>query len=179
MTVYPGQQASPPRKTLLWGAIACFVAGLALTGLFVVRTVHGIPQEPQWADSGEIHLDSVGLTVYSSIPVLRAPCDVRNADGIVLELRPPDTAERLTVGDSTWFVVARTLDHVPAGDYTANCDDPKTDAVYAIGPRATDTDFAYSVLMAITSLLTGTTLAIIFGILYFTRRRQWLRTASR
>lgn len=172
MTVYPGQQPSRPRRTLLWAAIACFVAGLALTGLFVNRAIQGQPQEPQWADSGEIHLDTVGLTVYSSIPVLRAPCDVRGDDGVVLELRPPESAESLTVGDDTWFVVARSITHVPAGDYTANCTDDKTDAVYAIGPRATETGFAYSVLAAITSFLVGTALAIVFGILYFTRSKR-------
>ncbi|MEV6413163.1 hypothetical protein [Kribbella sp. NPDC051718] len=171
MTVYPGQPAGPQRKTLLWLAIGCFVAGLALTGLFVNRVVHTLPQEPQWADSGTVHLDQVGLTVYSSIPVLRAPCDVRDSNGTVLELVPPAQAETFTVDDDTWYVVARSRDRVPPGDYIATCTDKETSAVYALGPRSTPTGFAYAVLGAITSFLVGTLLAIVFLILFFLRRR--------
>jgi hypothetical protein len=172
MTVYPGQPVAPPRKTLLWLAIACFVAGLALTGLFVNRVFHTLPQEPQWADSGTIHLDSVGLTVYSSIPVLRAPCDVRDDNGAVLDLVPPAQAETLTIDGDTWYVVARSRDGVPPGDFIATCTDKDTSAVYALGPRSTPTGFAYAVLAAITSFLVGAVLAIVFLILYFLRRRR-------
>jgi hypothetical protein len=177
MTVYPGQAAGPSPKTLLWLAIACFVGGLALTGLFVNRVVHTLPQEPQWADSGPIHLDSVGLTVYSSIPVLRAPCDVRDENGAVLELIPPEQAETLTVDSDTWYVVARSRDRVPPGDYIATCTDKETSAVYALGSRSTPTGFAYAVLAAITSFVVGTVLAVIFLILYFLRRRSRPPTA--
>jgi hypothetical protein len=177
MTVYPGQAAGPSRKTLLRLAIACFVAGLALTGLFVNRVVHTLPQEPQWADSGTIHLDQVGLTVYSSIPVLRAPCDVRDDNGAVLELVPPAQAETLTVDNDTWYVVARSRDRVPPGDYIATCTDKETSAVYALGPRSTPTGFAYAVLAAIASFLVGTALAVVFLILSFIRRRNQSSTA--
>jgi hypothetical protein len=172
MTVYPGQVAGPSRKRLLWLAIACFVGGLVLSGLFVNRVVHTLPQEPQWADSGPIHLDSVGLTVYSSIPVLRAPCDVRDENGAVLELIPPEQAETLTVDSDTWYVVARSRDRVPPGDYIATCTDKETSAVYALGPRSTPTGFAYAVLAAIASFLAGTILAVVFLILYLLRRRR-------
>ncbi|MFI5709776.1 hypothetical protein [Kribbella sp. NPDC051620] len=177
MTVYPGQPAGLQRRTLLWLAVACFVAGLALTGLFVNRVVHTLPQEPQWADSGTIHLDQVGLTVYSSIPVLRAPCDVRDDNGAVLELVPAAEAETLTVDDDTWYVVARSRDRVPPGDYIATCTDKQTSAVYALGPRSTPTGFAYAVLGAITSFVVGTVLALIFLILYFLRRQSRPPTA--
>jgi hypothetical protein len=173
MTVYPGQPIRQLRsKTLLWAAIACFVAGLALTGLFANRAVHTQPQEPQWADSDMVHLDTVGLTVYSSIPVLRAPCDVRDGNGAVLELVPPAQAETLTVDNDVWYVVARSRDPVPPGDYIATCNDKETSAIYALGPRTTQTGFAYAVLAAITSFLVGTVLAIVFLILYFLRRRS-------
>lgn len=177
VTVYPGQPAGPQRKTLLWLAIACFVAGLALTGLFVNRVVHTLPQEPQWADSGTVHLDQVGLTVYSSIPVLRAPCDVRDDNGAVLELVPPAQAETLTVDNDVWYVVARSRDRVPPGDYIATCTDKETSAVYALGARSTPTGFAYAVLAAIASFLVGTVLAIVFLILFFVRRRTAAPTA--
>ncbi|WP_328334723.1 hypothetical protein OHA70_19890 [Kribbella sp. NBC_00382] len=172
MTVYAGQPVAPARRTLLWLAIACFVAGLALTGLFINRVVHTLPQEPQWVDSGTIHLDTVGLTVYASVPVLRAPCDVRDANGAVLELIPPEQGETLTVDDDVWYAVARTRDHVPPGDYIATCNDKESSAIYALGPRSTSTGFAYSVLAAIASFLVGTVLALVFLVLYFVRRRQ-------
>jgi hypothetical protein len=172
MTVSPGQPIRQVRsKTLLWAAIACFVAGLALTGLFINRAVHTQPQEPQWADSDTVHLDTVGLTVYSSIPVLRAPCDVRDGNGAVLDLVPPAQAETLTVDNDVWYVVARSRDPVPPGDYIATCTDKETSAIYALGPRTTKTGFAYAVLAAIAALLVGTLLAIVFLILYFIRRR--------
>ncbi|MDX6259761.1 MAG: hypothetical protein QOH84_1449 [Kribbellaceae bacterium] len=172
MTVYPGQPIRRLRsKTLLWAAIASLVAGLALAGLFTNRAVHTQPQEPQWSESGPIHLNSVGLTVYSSIPVLRAPCDVRGDNGAVLELIPPEQAETLTVDNDVWYVVARSRDPVPPGDYIATCTDKETSAIYALGPRATETGFAYSVLAAIAALLVGIVLAIVFLILYFLRRR--------
>jgi hypothetical protein len=173
MTVYCGQQAAQPRsKMLVWAAIGCFVAGLALAGLFVNRVVHTLPQAPQWADSDTVHLDAVGLTLYSSIPVLRAPCDVRDENGAVLELVPPEQAETLTVDGDTWYVVARSRDRLPPGDYIATCTDKETSALYALGPRTTPTGFAYAVLAAIASAMVGTVLGAIFLILYLVRRRS-------
>ena len=161
-----------PPKTLTWIAIACFVFGLGLTGLFVNRIVRTAPSSPQPVEQGTIHLTKVGLTVYASVPVLRPPCEVRDPNGAVLTLQEPSASETITINSETWYVVARTVDHVPPGDYTVSCTDDVTSAVYAAGPRSTLVDFAVSILAAIGSVLFFSVLGASLLTVNIVRRRR-------
>jgi hypothetical protein len=162
----------PPPKTLTWIAIACLVFGLGLTGLFVNRIVRTAPSSPQPVEQATIHLTKVGLTVYASMPVRRQPCEVRDPNGAVLTLQEPTASETITINSETWYVVARTVDHVPPGDYSVSCTDDETNAVYAAGPRSTLGDFAVSILAAVGSLLFFSTLGASLLIVSIVRRRR-------
>jgi hypothetical protein len=148
----------PPPKTLTWIAIACLVFGLGLTGLFVNRIVRTAPSSPQPVEQATIHLTKVGLTVYASMPVRRQPCEVRDPNGAVLTLQEPTASETITINSETWYVVARSVDAVPPGDYSISCRDDETAASYFAGPRMSVVDFVLAIFGAIGSLL-------LFGIL--------------
>ena len=158
MSTYPGQVAPKSKKTLIWLAIACFVVGLALTGFFVVRIVKTVPTTPQPIESGVVHLKDEGLTIYASVPVPRPPCEAKDAGGGNVLLEVPNGSEQITINSETWYVVARSVDAVPAGDYAISCRDDETAASYFAGPRMSVMAFVLSIFGAIGSLL-------LFGIL--------------
>jgi hypothetical protein len=152
MSTYPGQ---PPaaKKTLIWIAIACFVIGVVLTGFFVWRIVVTAPRSPQPIESGVIHLAKDGLTIYSSVPVPTPPCKAQDSAGTDVPLKPPTGSETITINGETWYVVARSVDPVPAGDYSISCTDDQTSATYAAGPAMSVGKFVLSIFGAIGSFL--------------------------
>jgi len=159
MSTYPGGEAAPRSKmTLIWVAIASFVAGLALTGFFVVRIVATAPTTPKPIESGVVHLKDEGLTIYSSVPVPRPPCEAKDSGGGNVPLEVPRGSEQITINNETWYVVARSVDAVPAGDYSISCRDDETAASYFAGPRMSVMAFVLSIFGVIGSLL-------VFGIL--------------
>ncbi|MEV5965901.1 hypothetical protein AB0L70_29300 [Kribbella sp. NPDC051952] len=164
MSTYPGQPAysGPPapakKKTLTWIAIACFVIGAGLAGFFVYRIVATAPRTPLSIESGVVHLNKEGLTIYASIPVPTPPCEAKDSSGADVALKEPTGSEQITINDETWYVVARSVDVVPAGDYSISCTDDQTAATYAAGPRSSVVGFVVSIFGAIGSLL-------VFGIL--------------
>ncbi|GAB2653076.1 hypothetical protein [Kribbella swartbergensis] len=158
MSAYPGQAEPKKNKTLTWVAIACFVIGLGLAGFFTYRIVATVPRTPQPIEDGVVHLDKEGLTVYASIPVLTPPCQAKDSSGADVPLTPAKGSEQITVNSATWYVVARSTDPVPAGDYSISCTDDETGATYAAGPRMSVVGFVVSILGAIFSFL------IFFGI---------------
>lgn len=164
MSTYPGQPAYPGRpapakkKTLTWIAIACFVIGAGLTGFFVYRIVATAPRSPLSIESGVVHLDKEGLTIYASVPVPTPPCEAKDSTGADVPLEKPTGSEEITINDDTWYVVARSVDAVPAGDYSISCTDDQTPATYAAGPKSSVVAFVLSIFGAVGSFL-------IFGIL--------------
>jgi hypothetical protein len=158
MSTYPGQPAPAKKKTLTWIAIACFVIGVVLTGFFVWRIVVTVPRSPLSIESGVVHLDKEGLTIYASVPVPTPPCEAKDSAGAEVPLKQPAGSEQITIYGDTWYVVARSVDVVPAGDYNISCIDDQTSATYAVGPRSTVLGFVLSIFGAIGSLL-------VFGIL--------------
>src|SRR5882757_6249387 len=119
MTTYPGQPKAPSR-TLTWLAIASFVVGLVLSAFFVWRAVQNAPETPQPIDNGPVQVDSNGFTIYSSIPVLRPPCEVKDESGNDVALEEPTTDTTITVNNDTWYVVANSVDRVP-GTFAVSC----------------------------------------------------------
>jgi hypothetical protein len=163
MTAYPGQppsfgQPAPAKKTLIWIAIACFVIGAVVAGFFVWRIVETAPRSPQSIAGGTVHLKREGLTIYSSVPVPGPPCDAKDPSGADVPLTRQTSSEVLTINGDTWYVVARSVSAVPAGDYSVSCIDSETSASYAAGPRTSLAGFVGSIFGAIGAL-------VIFGIL--------------
>lgn len=173
MTSYPGEAAPRKNTTLKWLAVACFVVGLSLTGFFVWRIVETAPTRPQPIESGVVHLEEEGLTIYSSEPVLRPPCEAKDSSGADVPLERPTGSERISINDDTWYVVARSANPVPPGDYSISCTDDETGTTYSAGPRSNVAGFALSILGAIGSFLVFFGLgAILLGVAIVKNRRR-------
>jgi hypothetical protein len=172
MSTYPGQPVPQQKKTLTWLAIACFVVGLGLTGVFVYRIVATAPSSPQSIDGGTVKLEKEGLTLYSSVPVLRAPCQVEDANGADVPLKSPSGSETITVNGESWYVVARSVSAVPPGDYEVTCSDTETSATYAVGPRMSVAAFVVAILGTVFSFLIFVGLGIVFLVVNGVKNRR-------
>ena len=162
MSTYPGHAEPKKNKTLTWLAVAAFVIGLGLTGFFVYRIVTTAPRTPEPIGEGVVHLDKEGLTIYSSVPVLLPPCEAKTADGADVPLKPVTGSEQITVNSDTWYVVARSVETVPAGDYSISCTDDETGATYFAGPKMSVLAFVVSILGTVFSFLIFLGLGITF-----------------
>ncbi|MEI8409152.1 MULTISPECIES: hypothetical protein [unclassified Kribbella] len=171
MSTYPGQPV-PQKKTLTWIAIACFVVGLGLTGFFVYRIVATAPRTPEPIDAGVVTLEKEGLTIYASVPVLTPPCTAKDSSGADVPLEEPSGSEQITVNSETWYVIARSVDPVPAGDYSISCTDDETGATYAAGPRMSVVAFVVSIFGVIGSLLIFIGLGVVFLVVGAVKNRR-------
>lgn len=174
MTTYPGQPAArAPRRTLTWLAIASFVIGLVLAGFFVWRIVETAPRSPERiGTSGTVRLDKDGLTIYSSEPVLRPPCEVKDASGADVPLKSPTGSETITINDNTWYVIARSVETVPPGEYVVSCADEDTGTSYGVGPRMSILGFVGSIFGLIGSLLVFIGLGVVLLVVGALKRRK-------
>ncbi|MEU8225964.1 hypothetical protein [Kribbella sp. NPDC048915] len=145
---------APAKKSILPKvAIACFVVGAILAGFFVWRIVDTAPRSPQPIEAGVVHLKKEGVTIYASVPVPTPPCEVRDADGNDVPVERPGGSETITINGDSWYVVARSTQPVPAGDYSISCTDDETSATYAAGPRSSVLGFVLSIFGLVFSLL--------------------------
>ncbi|MFK4087606.1 hypothetical protein ACI2LF_26085 [Kribbella sp. NPDC020789] len=169
----PSARTAEPKRTLIWIAIGCFVVGLALTAFFVVRIVTLAPVSPQpvGADATAVRLEEKGMTIYASIPILEVPCRVKDSQAGDVPIVQPRGTEQITVDGDSWYVVARSQDPVPAGDYTVTCIDKQTSASYAVGPRSTVAGFILSIFGAIGSFLVFGALGGVLLVIGIVRRR--------
>lgn len=148
---HPG---APAAKSILPKiAIACFVLGALVVGFFVWRIVLTAPRTPQPIEGGVVHLKKEGLTIYASIPVLNPPCEVQDGGGNDVPIKPPTGSETITINGESWYVVARSTETVPAGDYSISCTDDETSATYAAGPKSSIFAFVLSILGVVFSML--------------------------
>lgn len=145
--------AAPKRPVLQWVGIACLVVGALVAGFFAWRIVVTAPRTPQPIENGTVHLKKEGLTIYSSVPVLAPPCKVQDTDGNDVPVKRPSGSETISINGNSWYVVARSTEPVPAGDYHISCTDDETSATYSAGPRSSVAAFVLSILGAVFSLL--------------------------
>ena len=178
MSTYPGQRPAQAKKTLIWIAIACFAIGLVLTGFFVWRIVATAPRTPQSIENGVVHLEKEGLTIYASVPVLTPPCEAKGATGNDVPLKAASGSEQISINSETWYVVARSVGTVPAGDYSISCTDDETNATYSAGPRMSVLAFVLSIFGAIGSLLIFGILGAVLLTIGIVRNRRRNRPAS-
>jgi hypothetical protein len=81
------------------------------------------------------------------------PCEVQDANGNDVPIEPPNGSETITINGESWYVVARSAQTVPAGDYSISCTDDETSATYAAGPKSSVVGFVLSILATIFSFL--------------------------
>ena len=153
MTMYPPAPEAPKKSVLPKLAVACFVIGAIVVGFFVWRIVVTAPRTPQPIEDGVVHLTKPGLTIYASVPVLTPPCEVQDANGNDVPIKPPSGSETITINGESWYVAARSTQTVPAGDYSISCTDDETSATYAAGPRSSVVAFVLSILGTVFSFL--------------------------
>lgn len=171
MSAYPGQEPKKS-KTFTWIALACFVIGLGVTGFFVYRIVATAPRTPQPIENGVVHLDKEGLTIYSSVPVLTPPCQAKDSSGAEVPLESPSGSESISINSDTWYVIARSVETVPAGDYTISCTDDETGATYFAGPKMSVLAFVVSILGTIFSFLVFVGLGVVFLVVGGVKNRR-------
>jgi hypothetical protein len=175
MTSYP--QPGPlkpagPSQTWTWVGVGILVLAVVLTGFFVWKVVETLPRTPQPAGAGPVHLDQDGLTIYSSQPVLPPACEAKDSTGADVQLKRPSGSETITINSKTWYVVSRSAEPVPAGDYSVSCTDSETKATYAIGPRSSVLGFVGAIFGAIGSfVILGIAGVLILVISVLKRRR--------
>jgi hypothetical protein len=182
MTSYP--QPGPlkpagPSQTWTWVGVGLLVLAVVLTGFFVWKVVETVPRTPQSIEGGAVHIDQEGLTIYSSQPVLPPACKAfASTTGADVPLKRPSGSETITINSKTWYVVWRSAEPVPAGDYVATCSGQDTNATYAIGPRSSVLGFVGAIFGAIGSFvilgIAGVLVLVISGL----KRRRANRPPS-
>jgi hypothetical protein len=156
MTSYPqaGQlKPAGPSRTWTWVGVGLLVLAVVLTGFFVWKVVETLPRTPHPVGAGPVHLDQDGLTIYSSQPVLPPSCEAKASTGADVPLQRPSGSETITINSKTWYVVSRSAEPVPAGDYSVSCTDRETNATYAVGPRSSVLGFVGAIFGAIGSFV--------------------------
>ncbi|WP_237706747.1 hypothetical protein [Kribbella flavida] len=171
MTSYPGQPPAP-KRTLTRLAIASFVVGLVLSAFFVWRVVDSVPSTPSRISEGPVQLKSDGLTVYSSVPVLVPTCTAKDASGADIPLERPSGSQEFTVNGKTWYVVAQSVDKVPAQEVVVDCQDDQTSATYYAGPKLALGTFISSVLLGIGSFLLFFVIGVVLLVVDNVKRRR-------
>jgi hypothetical protein len=136
-----------------WVGVGLLVLAVVLTGFFIWKVVETLPRTPQPIGAGSVHLDQEGLTIYSSQPVLPPACEATDSTGADVPLKRPSGSETITINSKNWYVVSRSAEPVPAGDYSVSCTDRETNATYAVGPRSSVLGFVGAIFGAIGSFV--------------------------
>jgi hypothetical protein len=175
MTSYPQQrQLKPgsPSRTWTWVGVGLLVLAVVLSGFFVWKVVETLPRTPQPVGAGSVHLDQEGLTIYSSQPVLPPACQANDSTGADVPMERPGASETITINSKTWYVVLRSAEPVPAGDYTVSCTDRETNATYAVGPRSSVLGFVGAIFSAIGSFVILGSAGVLILVISAVKRRR-------
>jgi hypothetical protein len=151
--------------------IACFVVGAVLAAFFVVLIVRNAPSTPQPIGDGLVRLSKEGLTLWASEPDLTATCEVKAAGDVDVPL-VADGSETIGINGVEWYLVARSAEPVPPGEYVVSCIADDTDATFAAGPRSSILTFVLAILGVVFSLLIFIALGAILLAVGARRRRK-------
>jgi hypothetical protein len=132
--------------------VVSFVVGVALAVFFGILLLGNLPSTPQPVSGGVIHLDKDGLKLWASRPGAEPACVVMTADGDEVALETTGS-ESLTINNKSFYLVARSVDVVPAGDYAVNCSAAGPGTAYSVGPRVSIATFVLSILGVVFSLI--------------------------
>lgn len=141
--------------------VASFVVGSVLSALFAVLLVLNLPSTPEPIDGGVVHLDDGGLKIYASERGVQPTCEVKTATDGDVALEVPSGSETLTINGTSWYVVARSVDELPAGDYVVDCVETEPGVRFAVGARGSLGIFVLAIVGLICSVLIFATLGSI------------------
>jgi len=127
--------------------VGLVVVGLVVGGLFVVQLVRALPGAPVPVDGRPVVLDGVGLTVFSRERGAAQSCTAKGADGNEIALRAPARHEQWDDGGDLYYVVAHSVEEVPAQTVEVVC--TNTEARYYVGRRHTADVFLAPALKAL------------------------------
>jgi hypothetical protein len=133
--------------------VASFVVGGLLAAFFTVLLVLNLPSSPKPVAGGVVHLDDAGVKIYASEPGVEPACEVKTASDGEVELEVPSGNESLTINGKSWYLIAQSVDKVPAGDYVVSCVETEPGTTFAVGARDSIAIFVVSILGLIFSVL--------------------------
>jgi len=134
-------------------AIASFAVGAVLAAFFVVLLVRNLPSSPQPIGGGLVQTKKDGLQLWASRPGVKPACVVKTSAGAEVSLEIPSGSESITINGTSWYLVARSAEMVPAGNYVVSCTDAEPGTTYAAGPRSSIAIFVLSILGLVFSIL--------------------------
>ncbi|WBQ04021.1 hypothetical protein [Kribbella sp. CA-293567] len=153
-------------------ALASFAVGAVLAAFFAVLLVRNLPSTPQPIGAGSVQLKKDGLQLWASVRAAEPACEVKNSAGSEVALTVATGSERITINDKSWYLVARSTDVVPAGDYTVSCVAADPGTTYAVGPRLSIGTFVLSILGLVFSLLIFIGLGVVLLVISSVRKRK-------
>jgi hypothetical protein len=170
MTNYPAA-GKTPRRPLLWIGISCFVVAFAVSGVFLVKLLGVMPASPQRVGEGPVQLDGEGLTVFASQRGADADCRATDATGGDIPLQRPSRSEQWDDGGQTYYVVAHSVNKVPAQAVAVDCEGA-AEVTYFVGRRHTLGTFLPLALAALGSFSVFAAAGLILIIVDSVRRRR-------
>lgn len=134
-------------RKLGWAGVGCLVLAFVVSGYFIAQLVGSIPNAPTPIDNGPVRLDGVGLTIFSSQKGAGQSCTAKDASGTAIALREPSRNEQWDEGSRMYYVVAHSVEEVPAQTVEVSC--TNENATYFAGRRHTAGTFLRPALTAL------------------------------
>jgi len=151
-------------------AIASFAVGAVLAAFFIILIVRSAPSAPQPVGGGLVHLSDDGMKIYASRPDALPACEVKTTAATDVPLRAGGS-ERIGINGVNWYLVAQSVEVVPAGDYVVSCVDAEPDTTYAVAPKSSIVLFVVSILGLVFSLLIFVILGVVLLVVGSRRKR--------
>jgi hypothetical protein len=172
MTMPPGVRPPLSRRPLLWIAVACFAAGLVVSGIFISQLVSAVPHEPMPLGDGVIRLDYDGLTISTTARGQIPSCQAKDATGADIPLKGPLKRENYSVGGPSYYVIAHSRSAVPPQTVTVTCTNADNTIPYYVGDRAAVDSMLPAFAKALGSFALATLIGIALIIIDLIRRRR-------
>ena len=110
--------------------------GLVVSGFFMMQLMQAVPGSPTPVDGRPVRLDGVGLTVFSTTRDAGQSCTAKGADGNEIALEEPSRHEQWDDAGDLYYVVAHSVDEVPAQTVEVVCANTRRGTTWAGGtPR--------------------------------------------
>lgn len=143
--VQPPVRRSRPVLTIV--GVGLVVVGFIVSAFFRQDLLRAVPSAPARVDGRAVALDGDGLTIFSTTKDAAGSCTAKGADGSPIALQKPSRHEQWDAGGALYYVVAHSVDKVPAQTVIVACTDAGTS--YFVGKRHTADVFLKPALSAL------------------------------
>jgi hypothetical protein len=113
-------------RKVTWIGVSCLVLAFVVSGFFVLQLVRSIPGAPTPIDGGQVRLEGVGLTIFASERGAGQTCTAKDASGRAIALKEPSRSEKFDDGGDVYYVLAHSVEKVPAQTVEVVCTDRST-----------------------------------------------------